>query len=243
MSFMSSLFGSQDSTPPAAPPFQNDPLVGQASQGLVGFGNNILNGIVSPQYQDLMQSNSPQFQAMLKNINANIQGTGLSTAAMTGTARGGAAQAGITQSIASNTANMSYQDLLNTQLNQKAMLGAGLDALSTGGNIALGSQGQKNNYAASIYNAGLGYTANIDALNQRADAMAGDFLMKGLTGLGSGMGSFAGMMGSGGGGAGMADLGSWDAAAGSSSAASAFGGTAGIDSLIAQGAPLMLAAA
>lgn len=234
MSFLSSMFGGGSkgsNNPPPAPPFQNDPLVGQTDTGLFNFGSDVLKGILPSSYQDLIESNSPQFQTMLKNSNAQIQGSGLETEAMNGNARSGAAGAGITQAIASNTANLSYQDLLNTQLNQKSLIGAGLDSLSASGNLALGNQGQENSYASGNYQAGLGYSANMAATSQRAASAAGTSLFSGLGQLGGGIGSILGSLGSLG--AGTATGTTFGAAAGS--------GTFSIDALLASGAPLALA--
>src|ERR1700741_1254785 len=107
MSFLSGLFAGKKPSQPTAPTFQADPLVGQTDTSLFNFGSDVLQGILPSSYQDLIETNSPQFQAMEKNSNAQIEGAGLETAAMNGTARSGAAQAGITQAIASNTANLS----------------------------------------------------------------------------------------------------------------------------------------
>lgn len=238
MSFLSSLFGGgKKESAPTAPIFQADPLVGQSDSSLFHFGDNVLKGILPSSYQDLIQSNSPAFQTMLKNSNAQIQGSGLETAAMQGNARSGAANAGITQSIASNTANLSYQDLLNTQINQKALIGSGLDALSGAGSIALQNQGQQNSFAQGNYNSQLGYSANMANINQRAASAAGDLIGKGIGSFGGGVGSILGMMGGGGLGVGSiaGQLGSFGGGIMATS------GTSAIDALLASGAPLALA--
>lgn len=173
MSFLSSIFAGKQPSQPNAPTFQSDPLVGQTDSSLFNFGSNVLQGILPSSYQDLLQTNSPQFQTMLKNSNAQIQGSGLETAAMQGNARSGAAQQGITQAVASNTANLSYSDLLNTQLNQKALLGTGVDSLNSAGSMALTNQGQINSFNSDIYGTQMqGYGQNLNYNTNMANLSA-----------------------------------------------------------------------
>lgn len=223
MSFLSSLFGgnNQPGSAPAAPTFQADSLVNQTDQSMFNFGSNVLQGILPTQYQSLLQTNSPQFQTMLNNSNAQIQGSSMSTAAMQGNARSGAAQAGATQAIASNTANLSYQDLLNTQINQKALLGTGLNAIQAANQGALGNQGQINQFSANIYgdqtqqyDSQLGYDANMAKLS---GSLAGQLLgSNGIGGLISNLPFLGGV--------------------GGASAAGAAGATAGVSAAGALGA-------
>lgn len=190
---------------PSAPDFFSDPLVGQSDTSLFNFGSDLLKGILPSSYQDLIQTNSPQFQRMMSNSNAAIQGAGESEAAVQGNARSGAANESITKAIASNTANLSYSDLLNTQLNQKALLGTGLDSINYAGTMALSNQGQQNQFNASNYASQLGYGANMAGVGQRAAQYAGSSMGAGLSGAGAGIGSILGMLGSSGGG-GTSDL-------------------------------------
>src|SRR5258708_21739580 len=200
MSFLSSLFAGKKPSQPATPSFQADPNVASSEGGLINFGSDVLKGILPSSYQDLIQTNSPEFQRMLNNSNAQIQGSGLSTAAMQGNARSGAANAGITQAIASNTANLSYSDLLNTQLNQKSLLGVGLGAIQGAQYGALTNQGQENSFASSIYGTQMGgYNSKLNYNSNMADLsakVAGGIFQ----GIGSGISSLPFMnFGSGGG--------------------------------------------
>lgn len=230
MSFLSSIFGGgKSTTPPAAQPFQNDPLVNQSDSSLFNFGSNVLQGILPSSYQDLITSNSPEFQRFENNSNAQIQGSAMQTAAMQGNARSGAAGAAATSAIASNTANLGYQDLLNTQLNQKAILGAGLDSINQAGTMALSNQGQENSYASNNYNAGLSYSANMAGINQRASSSAGSLIGQGIGSAGGGIGTILGMLGNGSTGSGITSN------TGNSS-------NFDIDALISSGAQLALAA-
>jgi hypothetical protein len=255
MSFLSSLFAPNKPSQPAAPTFQTDPLVNQTDTELNNFGTNVLQGILPSSYQDLIQTDSPQFQSMLNSSNAQIQGSAMQTAAMNGNARSGAAGAGATQAIASNTANLSYTDLLNTQLNQKSILGAGIGAIQGAQSGALTNQGQENNFAAGVYGTGMqGYNANLN-YNANMTDIASKLGSQLGAGIGSGISSLPFLNGSGSGsnpGGLVGQLGSFDSlastggaaagATGTMAGAASFGGTDAIDAILSQGLPLALAA-
>lgn len=178
MAFLASLVpgllgGNKKTSTPDAPTFQADPLVGQTDTSLFNFGSDVLKGILPSSYQDLLQNNSPEFQSVLQNTNRDIASAGMNTAALQGNARSGAAQAGITSAVANNTANMRYNDLLNTQLNQKALLGVGLDSEQAAGNIALGNQGQINSFNSNIYGTQSNFDLGALGLSQKAQQATG----------------------------------------------------------------------
>lgn len=240
--------GSNTPSAPAAPTWNPDPLVNQTDNSMFNFGSNVLQGILPTQYQDLIQTNSPQFQTMLKNSNAQIQGAGLSTAAMNGNARSGAADAGITSAIASNTANLSYSDLLNTQLNQKAILGTGLNAIQSANTGALTNQGQQNNFNLGVFNGQnqqystqMNYNDQMTQLSAKLGGQLSEGIGSGISNLpfmnsGSNPGGLTGQLGA------FDSITGTAGAGGTAAGAAAFAGTDGIDALLASGAPLMLAA-
>jgi hypothetical protein len=245
MSFLSSIFGGGNTpSAPTAPTFQADPLVNSTNTELNNFGTNVLNGILPSSYQDLIQTNSPQFQTMLNNSNAQIQGSALQTAAMQGNARSGAAQAGTTQAIASNTANLSYSDLLNTQLNQKALLGTGLSSIQAANTGALTNQGQTNSFASSIYGDLTQQYGQQLGYNQAMTGLSANLGSQLIGGAGSAIANspyLSSIMGGGSSSSGIAgDLGAIGSNAG---VAAAPDFTSTIDALISSGAPLALSAA
>lgn len=236
MSFWSDLFGGGKSSTPDAPAFKADPLVNTAENSIFNFGSDILKGILPASYQNLLQFDSPQFESVLHNSNRDITSAGLNTAALQGNARSGAANAGISKAVADNSANMRYADYMNTVANQKALLGTGLDAENVAGNMALGNQGQINNFNASIYGTQSSYDLGMNQLQQKSQQQQGSMFGSAFS---EGIGSIPYLSSLFGGGGGASGISGILGAFGGGAAASA--GTGGIDALLASGAPLLLA--
>lgn len=135
---------------PALPDFYEDPLFQTTQQDLYGRGKDILSGNLPDYYKILGESNSPEFQDVLRMSSRDIQTSALEAAAKTGT-RGGAVASAVSRATGDMTSRLRYNDLLSTLMNKKYLFGAGLDTLGGVRTNALNFGGQKNQFNLGRY--------------------------------------------------------------------------------------------
>lgn len=202
---------------PDLPDFYDDPLFQTTQQDLYGRGQNILSGNLPDYYKMLGESNSPEFQDVLRRSSRDIQENALETAAKTGT-RGGAVASAVSRATGDMTSKLRYNDYLSTIMNKKYLFGTGLDTLGGVRSSALNYGGQKNQFNLNKY--GL----QMDQLKmEQAESMAEDDMWAQII---SGTLGFAGTIGGAmiGGPAGAAAGGTLGASAGSALRGSNYGG-------------------
>lgn len=135
-------------TPAPLPDFFDDPMFQSTQKSLLGYGTGIMEGNLPDFYKTLGQSNSPEFQSMLRRSNAKIAGATLEAGARTGT-RGGAIASATAKAVGENTGNLQWADYMN-MINQKSsLLTTGLNTVGGVRSGAFDFMGLKNNFNLS----------------------------------------------------------------------------------------------
>lgn len=164
---------------PKLPDFFNDPLFGSAQDTLYAHGNNILSGNLPDYYKMLGETNSPEFQDVLRMSSRDINQNALNAAAKTGT-RGGAVASAVARATGDTTSRLRYNDLLSTLQNKRWLFGTGLDTLSGVRSGALNFMGQKNQFGLNIAGLQMDQAKMEQAQKQSEDAMWAQIIAGGL---------------------------------------------------------------
>lgn len=155
---IASLFGgSGKSSYPTLAPFVTDPNYQSEQDFLQPYGQGLLTGNQIPDfYKSIATQGSPEFESVLNQSNRNISQAATDAAARSGTGRGGNLPGVTAQAIGDNTAQLSYQDFLNSNAGKEFLMGQGA-SISQGVRAAGQVQGQQQNaYNLDQFNAQLG---------------------------------------------------------------------------------------
>ena len=203
-----------------APSMYNDPNYAGSQSSLMPFASALMSGKgLPPAYADLGQSNSPQFQAMLKNATGNILGATQDQMAGQGIGDSGVAASAAAGAVGNTTSQLTWQDFLNSQSNQMNMMQEGAGIMENVGSMGLTNQGQENQFNlsnasqsldASKTNASNSLEAQKfnDQMQEQQNQMWGQMISAGIGALGNvaGMGMLGGFGGGGGAAAGAGGL-------------------------------------
>jgi len=183
------------------PSFYTDEFFNKSQKDLYGLGNNILSGDLPDYYKGIGESNSPEFQSVLKGANTDISRAITENAAKRGS-RGGRSLIG--RAVADNTSKMRYQDLIDSISRKQGLLNTGTNIVSGVGDKALSYGGQQNQFNIS--------KAQLEFQQEQAEAakksakkkMWTDMLSAGIGAVGNiyGVGMLSSVMKSGSGGSG-----------------------------------------
>jgi hypothetical protein len=194
-----------------APSMYNDPNYAGSQSSLMPFASALMSGKgLPPAYADLGQSNSPQFQAMLKNATGNILGATQDQMAGQGIGDSGVAASAAAGAVGNTTSQLTWQDFLNSQSNQMNMMQEGAGIMENVGSMALTNQGQTNEFnlsnASQSLDASKTNASNAiqtgefnDQMQEQQNQMWGQMISAGIGAIGNvaGMGMLGGFGGSG----------------------------------------------
>lgn len=170
------LFSSGDSSVnfPPPPSFVTDPNYQNEQNFLQPYGQGLLTGNNIPSfYQSIATANSPEFQAALGLSNRDIATTAAETAARNGTGRGGQLPQVTAQAVGDNSAQLRYQDYLNSNAGKQFLMQQGT-TISQGVRSAGQAQGEdQNNFNLNEYNDTVGQMQYNQSRQDAASAASG----------------------------------------------------------------------
>lgn len=199
-----SLFGSAPSVSYNAPSFFSDPNYGVAQGSLVPFASSLMSGQGLPSaYSGLITPNSPEFQKMLASVTGQTLGASQAAMASQGLGGSGVAASAAAGAVGSETANLSYQDFMNSQANQLSLMGMGSNIMQNVGSMALTNQGQNNQFNLTNASSAMDASEFNANMKEQQNQMWGSMISSGIGALGNiagmgmlGMGGLGGSTGS-----------------------------------------------
>lgn len=192
---LGSIFGGKSKNPYngiTPPTFQVDQSYTDSQKQLADLGTGILNGNLPSYYQNIGQANSPQFQALEKNITGNIQNASAQQAAASGTDRSGVAATAAASNLSSVLPNLQYSDFLNAQNQQIGLLNTGIGVAQGVRGAGQNQEGMLNNFNQNTFNEQMNL-ANANLGFNTMQAQQQGSALSSLAGLG--VGAFTGGMG------------------------------------------------
>jgi hypothetical protein len=183
---MFGLFGKPKQIQYNAPSFYNDPNVSATENSLLPYASSLMSGQGLPAaYSGLITPNSPEFQRMLASVTGQTLGAAQAQTASQGLGDSGVAASAAAGAVGSETAQLTWQDFLNSQSNQMNLMNLGISTMGNVGNLALNNQDQVNQFDLTNAENEAGVQGQNIALQNQAQSNWGNMMGSGISSLGN----------------------------------------------------------